>query len=524
MESTTLTADHHAKEYPKGWKLTVLTWGICLTIFLISLDFSIVATAIPSITSEFHTLADVGWYGSAYLLTTASSQLLIGKFYTIYNIKWVFLTALLIFEVGSAICGAAPNSVALILGRAIAGCGNAGLLSGALLILTHSVPLHRRPLFTAMTGGTYGIAAIAGPPLGGVFTDKLSWRWCFYINLPIGSVTFFAVALIFRPTNLPKTGDAQTGLDLVMRFDPLGTCLFMPAVICVLLAIQWGGTTYDWNNGRIIALFVVFGVLLLAFLFIQWRAQDNATVPPRIIQKRTVWSCAIYQFTLGAGFFVFVYYVPIWFQAVQGVSAIESGKRALPMLVGNIVGTTASGVVVAAIGQFAPFMILGTILTSVGGGLLTLFNPTTTTAQWIGYQVLVGVGIGVGWQQPIVAVQTVVSMEDLPTATAILSFAQTIGGSLFVSVAQTAFTNKLVRELAATVPELDSSAVLQDGASDLARHIPKQYLSAVVKAYSTGLTNAFLVGTVLVVLSVVGSAFVEWKSTKGQKVETSIVA
>ncbi|GAB1192992.1 hypothetical protein APSETT444_002194 [Aspergillus pseudonomiae] len=496
MESTTLTADHHAKEYPKGWKLTVLTWGI------------------------------------SYLLTTASSQLLIGKFYTIYNIKWVFLTALLIFEVGSAICGAAPNSVALILGRAIAGCGNAGLLSGALLILTHSVPLHRRPLFTAMTGGTYGIAAIAGPPLGGVFTDKLSkpltssksWRWCFYINLPIGAVTFFAVALIFRPTNLPKTGDAQTGLDLVMRFDPLGTCLFMPAVICVLLAIQWGSTTYDWNNGRIIALFVVFGVLLLAFLFIQWRAQDNATVPPRIIQKRTVWSCAIYQFTLGAGFFVFVYYVPIWFQAVQGISAIESGKRALPMLVGNIVGTTASGVVVAAIGQFAPFMILGTILTSVGGGLLTLFNPTTTTAQWIGYQVLVGVGIGVGWQQPIVAVQTVVSMEDLPTATAILSFAQKIGGSLFVSVAQTAFTNKLVRELAATVPELDSSAVLQDGASDLARHIPKQYLSAVVKAYSTGLTNAFLVGTVLVVLSVVGSAFVEWKSTKGQKVETSIVA
>ncbi|GAB1202345.1 hypothetical protein APSETT445_000957 [Aspergillus pseudonomiae] len=433
----------------------------------------------------------------AYLLTTASSQLLIGKFYTIYNIKWVFLTALLIFEVGSAICGAAPNSVALILGRAIAGCGNAGLLSGALLILTHS----SKPL-----------------------TSSKSWRWCFYINLPIGAVTFFAVALIFRPTNLPKTGDAQTGLDLVMRFDPLGTCLFMPAVICVLLAIQWGSTTYDWNNGRIIALFVVFGVLLLAFLFIQWRAQDNATVPPRIIQKRTVWSCAIYQFTLGAGFFVFVYYVPIWFQAVQGISAIESGKRALPMLVGNIVGTTASGVVVAAIGQFAPFMILGTILTSVGGGLLTLFNPTTTTAQWIGYQVLVGVGIGVGWQQPIVAVQTVVSMEDLPTATAILSFAQKIGGSLFVSVAQTAFTNKLVRELAATVPELDSSAVLQDGASDLARHIPKQYLSAVVKAYSTGLTNAFLVGTVLVVLSVVGSAFVEWKSTKGQKVETSIVA
>ncbi|PLB46059.1 putative efflux pump antibiotic resistance protein [Aspergillus steynii IBT 23096] len=522
--STSHSDEQLAKEYPKGWKLALLTLAICLTIFLISLDFSIIATAIPAITSEFRSLEDVGWYGSSYLLTTASSQLLVGKFYSTMGIKWVFLVALLVFEVGSAICGAAPNSVSLILGRAIAGCGNAGLLSGALLILAHSVPLERRPLFTALTGGTYGVAAIAGPPLGDVFTDKVSWRWCFYINLPIGLVTFIVVAIFFQNPSVPDAPASRTLFDRVKRFDPLGTILFMPAVICLLLALQWGGAKYPWNSSRVIALLVSCGILLLAFVVVQCRAQDNATVPPRIIRNRTIWSCAVYQLFLGAGFFIFVYYVPIWFQAVQGVSAIESGKRTLPMLVGNIVATTLSGIAVAAVGLYAPFMILGTIVTSVGGGLLTLFNPNTSTAAWIGYQVLVGVGIGLGWQQPIVAVQTVSSMADVPTATAILSFSQTIGGAVFISVAQSAFTSRLTHELTATVPDLDPFVVLDSGASDLAGHVPRQFLSAVVWAYSNGLKNAFVIDTVMAAFSALGSAFVEWKSVKGKKIEAGIAA
>ncbi|KAH8423653.1 MDR family MFS transporter [Aspergillus melleus] len=522
--ATTHSDKQSAKEYPKGWKLALLMIAICLTIFLISLDLSIIATAIPAITFEFHSLDDVGWYGSSYLLTTASSQLLVGKFYSTMGIKWVFLIALVVFEVGSAICGAAPNSVSLILGRAIAGCGNAGLLSGALLILAHSVSLERRPLFTALTGGTYGVAAIAGPPLGGVFTDKISWRWCFYINLPIGAVTFLVVVLFFKNPSLPDAPVSRTLFDRIKQFDPLGSILFMPAVICLLLALQWGGALYPWNSGRVIALFVVCGMLLIAFFIVQWHAQDNATVPPRIIRNRTIWSCAVYQLALGAGFFAFVYYVPIWFQAVQGVSAIESGKRTLPMLVGNIVATTLSGIAVTAIGLYAPFMILGTIITSVGGGLLTLFNPNTSTAAWVGYQVLVGVGIGLGWQQPFVAVQTVSSMADVPTATAILSFSQTIGGAVFISVAQTAFTSRLTHELLAKVPDLDPFVVLDSGASDLAGHVPKKYLSVVIWAYSNGLKNTFIVGTVMAALSVIGSTFVEWNSVKGKKIEAGIAA
>lgn len=307
---------------------------------------------------------------------------------------------------------------------------------------------------------------------------------------------------------------AATFWDRMKRLDPIGTLLFMPAIVCVLLALQWGGTSYAWNDGKIIALFVLFGLLVLSFLIIQWRAQDNATVPPRVFKIRTIWSCALYQFSLGASFFIFIYYLPIWFQAVQGVSAIESGKRTLPMLVGNMVGTAVAGIAVTIIGYYAPFMIVATVLTCIGGGLLTLLNPSVSSASWIGYQALVGFGIGVGWQQPIVAVQAAVDMEDVPITTAILSFTQTIGGSLFVSVAQTAFSNKLVQDLRSRVPELDPSEVLKNGAADLSR---RPYLGRVILSYSTGLRQTFIVAIAMAGLSIIGACFVEWRNIKRGK-------
>ncbi|CEJ82418.1 hypothetical protein VHEMI02484 [[Torrubiella] hemipterigena] len=521
MEKTTTDSVDNNKEYRKGQKLILISVAICCTIFLISLDFSIIATAIPAITSEFSSLNDVGWYGSAYLLTTVSSQLLVGKFYTIFSIKWVFLISLLIFCIGSAICGAAPNSVALILGRAIAGCGNAGLLSGALLIMAHSVPLALRPLFTAITGGLYGVAAIAGPPLGGVFTDRISWRWCFYINLPIGAIVFLVVASVFRSPPTPHRPKPTSSWDRIKPFDPVGTILFMPAIVCLLLALQWGGSTYPWEDARVISLFVLSGVLIIIFLRVQCLMGNDATVPPRIIKLRTIWSCALYQFSLGACFFIFIYYIPIWFQAVQGVSAIESGKRTLPMLIGNMVGTTMAGVAVTILGYYAPFMIIATILTSIGGGLLTHFHPTISSASWIGYQALVGFGIGVGWQQPIVAVQAAVSIDDVPITTAVLSFTQTIGGSLFVSIAQTAFSNALVRDFHTRLPDLDPASILDYGATYLARHVPGQYLSSVIEMYSDALVHCFIVATAMAALSITGGCFVEWKDINGKKETTA---
>ncbi|KAL7629499.1 MFS sugar transporter [Parahypoxylon ruwenzoriense] len=509
-------------EYPTGLKLGLITLALCLSVFLMALDNAIIATAIPKITDAFHSLPDVGWYGSAYLLTTAALQLLFGKFYTFLSIKWVYLTAIGIFELGSLICGVAQNSVTLIIGRAVAGLGSAGIMSGALLILAHSVPLARRPMYTGIISSMYGIASVAGPLLGGVFTDKVTWRWCFYINLPIGAVTVLVILLFFPDPTQPNKPADEPLLERIKRFDPIGTVLFMPSIICLLLALQWGGTEYPWRSGRIIALFVVFGVLLLAFLYVQHVQQDNATVPPRIMKKRTIWASSLFAFGVGSGFFIMVYYIPIWFQSVQGVSAVDSGIRNLPMLISIVVFAIGSGVLVTIFGYYAPFMVLGTLIMPIGGGLLSTWKPDTASGAWIGYQILFGAGVGMSLQQPLMAVQTVLDIRDVPTGTSIMVFVQTVGGALFVSVGQTVFTNKLLSELATLVPSLDPRVILTAGATNLQRIISPADIPNVALAYSNALTTAFVVGTALTAFTVFGSATIEWRSVKGRNIEAAM--
>jgi MFS family permease len=282
--------------------------ALCLSVLCFSLDNTIIATAIPHITDEFNALDDVGWYASAYLLAGCAPQLIYGKLYTFYSIKWVYLVALLIFELGSLVCGVAPNSTALIVGRAIAGLGGAGIFSGAMLIISKTVPLHLRPTYTAIIGATYGVASVIAPLLGGAFTDKSTWRWCFYMNLPIGGVTVFFILFYYKSPMRAATPDPSWGVQF-NQFDIFGTILFVPAVVCLLLALQLGGSKYKWGNEKIITLFVMFGVLSIAFVAVQIWKQENATVPPRIFKNRNVWGSVVFIITLGASFFIIIYFV-----------------------------------------------------------------------------------------------------------------------------------------------------------------------------------------------------------------------
>jgi MFS family permease len=218
-----------------------------------------------------------------------------------------------IFEIGSLLCGVSPNSTALIIGRAIAGIGGAGIFSGAILIISKTVPLHQRPSYTSAIGSMYGIASVAGPLMGGAFTDRLTWRWCFYINLPFGGVTAAFIIFFFKA---PKRVRARaTGWRAQLdQFDLLGTAFFVPAVVCLLLALQWGGSKYPWSNGRVIALSVIFGLSMASFVAIQIWKKENATVPPRIFKNRNVWGSAVFSAAVGASFFGIIYFVRLTFR------------------------------------------------------------------------------------------------------------------------------------------------------------------------------------------------------------------
>lgn len=218
------------------------------------------------------------------------------------------------------------------------GLGSAGVFSGAIPIFMYILPLEKRPAWTGLFGMVFGIASVAGPLLGGLFTDKVSWRWCFYINLPIGAVTF---AIVFLILHLPEQQKCEvlTARQQLNRLDPLGTFMFFGSIVSLLLALQWGGTVYAWNSARIIALLVVFGVSFTCFWIWQYFRGDNALIPTRFLANRNISAGMFFIFCTGSTMFTAVYYLPIWFQAIKGVSAVKSGIMNIPMILGLVVAS-----------------------------------------------------------------------------------------------------------------------------------------------------------------------------------------
>ncbi|KXG52472.1 Major facilitator superfamily domain, general substrate transporter [Penicillium griseofulvum] len=504
--------DEEKQVYPPNSKLAPILIGLCFQSFCIALDNTILSTAIPKITEQFNSLGDLSWYASAYLLTTCAVTLPFGKVYTYYSTKWTYMIALGLFELGSLICAVTPTSKGLIFGRAIAGIGSGGLSPGALLVLANSVPLHRRALYFGIIGSTSGIATITGPLLGGLLTDHVSWRWCFWINLPFGVLTGLVILLFFKDSTAPKPEISRLGQ--LKRMDPLGLLAFIPAIVSLLLGLQWGGTKYRWNNPRIIALFVLFGIFSSVWCIIQIWKQDDATVPPRLLKNRNVLGAVIHATFLGGSFFVFGYYLPIWFQAVKEDSASESGINNLPMVVAMIVFSALGGLLVNILGYYTPLMFVGSAFLTIGSGLCTTFKVNSGHTQWIGYQVILGIGAGLGFQQCINALQTTLPLRDIPIGIAIITFAQSLSGAMFVSIAQTVFGNSLVASIAVNAPSVSPNALINAGAANLSQRVPKEILPSVLHAYNIAVIQTFYVSVAGALLSFVGAGLVQWKSMK----------
>ncbi|KAJ5888997.1 hypothetical protein N7495_009038 [Penicillium taxi] len=502
-------------QYPSLLKFMPVFIGLCLQSFCTALDNTILSTAIPRITEQFNSLQDISWYASAYLLTACIFTLPFGKTYTHYSTKWTYLIALALFEAGSLICAMTPSSNGLIFGRAIAGIGSGGLSPGALLVLVNSVPLHRRALYFGIIGSTSGIATITGPMIGGLLTDRVSWRCCFYINIPLGVITAIFIALFFKDSIRPKDLDFESGkITKLKRMDPLGILCFIPAIISILLFLQWGGTTYEWSNVRIIVLLVIFGIFASAWCYIQVLRQEEATVPPRLLRNRNVLGAVLHAIFLGGSFFVFGYYLPIWFQAIEEVSASESGISTLPMVVSMIISSALGGLLVNFVGYYTPLMFLGSTLLAVGFGLCTTFQVDTQSSKWISYQVIIGLGAGVGFQQCVNALQTVLPLHDIPIGMAIITFAQSLSGAVFISIAQNVFQNRLVVNVARYAPTVNTKALIEAGAANLSGRFSEDLLPSVLHVYNLAVTQTFYVSAAAAACSFMGAGLVQWKSMK----------
>ena len=522
---TSSDTNNDTEEYPQGFKLYSVLCVTILSVFLVALDQTILSVAIPKITDRFGAIEDIAWYVSAYMVTTCALIPTFGKIYQTFSVKYTYLTAIFLFELGSAVCGAAPSSKALIVGRAIAGCGTAGIFSGALIILSRMLPLEKRAPAMGGFAASFGISSVCGPLMGGAFTEShLTWRWCFYINLPIGAVV---MGVVFLFVNIKNTRQGLTFKQKIQNLDPFGASILLPAVVSLLLALQWGGSKYPWSNGRVIGCFVVFGVLIIAFVASQFYLGEQGTIPPRIIKKRSMWAAALVAVFFAGFFFQMVTYIPIYFQAIRGSSAIKAGIQLLPFMISVVVSSMVGGFLVQAIGWYTPILIVGIIPTTIGVGLISTWQVDTPSRLWIAYQIIAGMGAGAAFQIPIIASQAVLDPDDIPVGSSIITFAQNLGGAIIVTVGQNLFQNTLERHLTEDLrnPQLVGQ-VLASGATGFRSFIPQgsaQY-AIVQSAYMHAIRAPFHTAVVSICIAFVWACCLEWKNIKGKKMDHAAAA
>ncbi|KAI2464678.1 efflux pump [Annulohypoxylon bovei var. microspora] len=488
-------------EYVTGIKLVLVVAAAALACFLMLVDTMVISTAIPRITDDFHSLADVGWYASAYQFGIAAPQPLVGKIYTHFKTKWTFLVFFGIFELGSVLCGAAVSSVMLIIGRAVAGLGAAGIINGAITIVSSCAPLEKRPALLGMTMGLQQLGLVIGPLIGGAFTTFSTWRWSFYINLPIGAITVVLALIVHIPEQAPKGSLLSALPQLHHHLDLVGFALFAPAVIQLLLALQYGGNQFAWDSSQVIGLFCGAGATCFVWVLWNYHKGDAALLPAAMIRRRTVWSAALFNAFQMVGIYGLFYYLPIYFQAVYNTSAILSGVYIIPMIVPQLLTAGLTGGILQKTGYVIPIAIFSLVLSSIGTGLMSTLQADSSVGRWVGFQILAGVGSGAGLQLGIISIQGVTTGEELSSAMAFMVFTQSLFPAIILSLCNLVLVLGLKAQLPSRAPNADAAAVIKAGATSFRNVVDTADLDGVITAYANSVDQVFYLVVAMVTVS-----------------------
>ncbi|MEU6405905.1 MDR family MFS transporter [Streptomyces sp. NPDC046985] len=482
--------------------------ALLLGMLLAALDQTIVSTALPTIVSDLGGLDHLSWVVTAYLLASTAATPLWGKLGDQYGRKRLFQTAIVIFLIGSALCGIARNMPELIGFRALQGLGGGGLMVLSTAIVGDVVPPRERGRYQGLFGAVFGATSVLGPLLGGLFTQHLSWRWVFYVNLPVGVVALAVVAAALR---LPRKAQHHV-------IDYLGTLLIAAVATCLVLVASLGGTAWAWGSPQIIGLIVLGVVLAAAFTTVE-RGAAEPVLPLKLFRVRTFSLSAVISFIVGFAMFGAMTYLPTFLQVVRGVSPTLSGVYMLPMVFGMLLASTGSGQFVSRTGRWKAFPVAGTAVTTVGLLLLHRLDEHSSTAVVSGFFFVFGLGLGLVMQVLVLIVQNAVGYEDLGVATSGATFFRSIGAAFGVAVFGTVFAGRLGDQLAAAfrgvpLPPGVSAGSLKADPRGIGA-LPPALRPTALHAYATAITDVFLYAAPVALLGFVLAWFLKEDPLRG---------